>query len=152
MGPGRPSPSMSSPRTLSRTSRPRSRTRRAFPPISSASFLRASSSRTGARFLTTTSRRRAPCISYYASVAERANLGRKKKKGMPQSRRGKSPRRKLTVTKGGHESHLRRKLRELQQKPPQEKLYIICSRSIFKFTLLGSVLPCTPRLILVAHY
>merc|ERR1712142_150327 len=59
--PARPAPWRRSLLTPSRMSRPRSRTRRAFPQTSRGRSLPASSLRMVALFPTTTSRRRAPC-------------------------------------------------------------------------------------------
>merc|ERR1712227_873433 len=59
----RPSPSMSSQLTPSRTSRPRSKIRKVFPQISRDSSSLVSSSRMAELFLTTTSKRNPPFIS-----------------------------------------------------------------------------------------
>merc|ERR1712160_111282 len=64
----RPSPLMLSPPTPLRTSRPRSRTRKAFPQISSVLSSLVSSSRTAVPFPTTTSRRSPPSISCSVSA------------------------------------------------------------------------------------
>merc|ERR1712047_156263 len=66
----RPSPSMSSQLTPSRTSRPRSRTRKESHPISKDLSSPVSSSRTVAPFLTTTSRRSPLSISSLDSVED----------------------------------------------------------------------------------
>merc|ERR1712160_121219 len=66
--PARPSPLMLSPPTPLRTSRPRSRTRKVFPQISSVLSLLVSSSRTAVPFPTTTSRRSPPSISCSVSA------------------------------------------------------------------------------------